>query len=233
MNHLAMLGAACAGVLVHAAVAAAQGQPGATYQTGTLITRAPASVEGTSTTAAREATRQFGECSLKDRPRLAKQVIDLPFDSPEFTKTLAQLVTDDCLASGELSMPRMLLRGALFEAIYKREFGRDYSADLKSVPPFNYAAGYSPPIPEEASNVIALAIVGDCVTRSDSASVRALVNSLPGTPAESKAISSVTRWLPGCVPPRLTVRFSRSVIRAAAAEALYRLSKQQRKVAAQ
>ena len=121
-------------------------------------------------------------------------------------------------------MPYQLIRGSLFEAIYSRKFGRDFQADLKAVPSYDYAKGYARPLSAEAANTISLAIVADCVARTDSAPARQLIASRPGTPFESEAIGLIAAKLPGCVPPNQKLRFSRSVIRAATAEALYRLS---------
>ena len=207
-----------------AAPLAAQSQPGGSSETGTLITRPPAVYQGETTADARETVRQFGMCSLRRSPTLSEQLLDVPVDTPQFTKLLNRIAADECLSYGELRIPFQLLRGAIFEAFYSRRFGRDFRADLKSVPSFNYTAGYARPLSEDAANTISLAIVADCVVRTDPAPARQMIAARPGSPSEIEAIGLIAAKLPGCVPPKQKLRFSRSVIRAATAEALYRLS---------
>ena len=213
----------CVATLVPS-VAMAQSQPGGSSETGTLITSRPAEIRGATKVDARLTLRQFGNCTLRRTPQVAVQVINLPVDEAEFDKTIRRIASEDCLVDGDLHMPPSLLRGALFEALYLRDFGRAVAPALKGVPSFDYAQGYSRPLSPAAQNAIGLAVVADCVARTSPIAAHEFITSLPGSKLEDRAFTVVGRLLPGCVPPNQTFKFSRSVVRSSVAEAMYRLS---------
>lgn len=202
----------------------AQSQAGSTLDTGSLIRRArPASVD--SSAAAREASRQFAVCSVALKPESAARLMAMPMTAPEWPRLMNRLATDDCIAKGELSLPVVLFRSSLYEAFYAKEFRDTPAGDLKAAAPIDYTAGYSSPLPDEASNIIALAQMGDCVARAETAASHRLLISNPGTTSEAEAFSAIIPRLSGCVPEGQTVRFSKPVVKGAVAEALYRLRK--------
>jgi len=202
-----------------------QTAPGATSETGTLITRRPASTFGRTTTDARRTTRQFGTCVIARSPKLAQQVVEAPVVTPNYSKMLNRLAADDCLGEGELRVPWLLMRTALFEALYVDQFGRGGPTDFKAVPSINHLAGYTGEIPGWAGNVIALARFGECLSRADPANARALLMNLPGSASENQSFAALTPRLGGCVLKGEKLTFSRSVIRGAVAEGMYRLSR--------
>ena len=199
-------------------------------ETGALPIRAApqARIEGESLPAARAATHQFGICVVKKYRARAKQVLDIPVDDPAFRKELTSLATSDCLADGQLALPPLILRGAIFEALYSAEFGRDFAADLSKTPPFDYAGRYDRPLSDFASTALGLAAAADCAARSDPAAARLMVKSSPDSPDEDLAMSVVANKLGACIPKGESFRFSRSMVRAALAEVVYRLSQQSR-----
>jgi hypothetical protein len=207
-----------------ASAAQSQSQMGATPETGSLIRRDPAQIRGETAFAARMTLKEFGTCTVGRSAKAALAVVDLPYGTSAFDKAINRLADVECLSSGTLIIPPYLMRGALFEALYLREFGRNANPNVKSAPSYDYMAGYDRPVEPDAANTIALAIVGDCVTRTVPLASHQLLTSIPGSQLESDSIAAVAKELPGCVPPRQTFRFQRSIIRAAVAEALYRLS---------
>jgi hypothetical protein len=207
-----------------ASAAQSQSQMGATPETGSLIRRDPAQIRGETAFAARMTLKEFGTGTVGRSAKAALAVVDLPYGTSAFDKAINRLADVECLSSGTLIIPPYLMRGALFEALYLREFGRNANPNVKSAPSYDYMAGYDRPVEPDAANTIALAIVGDCVTRTVPLASHQLLTSIPGSQLESDSIAAVAKELPGCVPPRQTFRFQRSIIRAAVAEALYRLS---------
>ncbi|MFL6727217.1 MAG: hypothetical protein ACJ8FS_11990 [Sphingomicrobium sp.] len=201
-------------------------------ETGALpIRTAPqARIEGEGLPAARTATHQFGICVVKKFRVRARQVVDIPVDDPAFRKELTSLATSDCLAEGELVVPPLILRGAIFEALYKLDFGEDFAADITKAPPFDYAAAYKRPLSDSASGTIALAMVADCAARSDPAAARLMLKSGPNSTDEDVAMSVMASKLGACIPKGQSLRFSRTMIRASLGEAVYRLSQQSRVV---
>lgn len=221
------IGIIAAVVVIAAAAteASAQSQPGATSETGTLIRRPLAQVHGETTLDARKTLREFGICTVNRHPGAAEQVIDEPVDAQDFRRKLTQVADEECFSNGELQMPAELLRAAIFEAMYLREFTEGPVDALKAAPSFDYSKPYQRPLSDDAANTVGLAIVADCITRTTPAAARDLVTSMPGSPSEDRAIGVLARQLPGCVPPNKTFRFSRSAIRGSVAEALLRLSR--------
>ena len=207
-----------------ASAAQSQSQMGATPETGSLIHRDPAQIRGETTFAARMTLKEFGTCTVGRSSKAALAVVNLPYGTSAFDKAINRLADVECLSTGTLIIPPYLMRGALFEALYLREFGRSANPDVKSAPSYDYMAGYHRPVEPDAANTIALAIVGDCVTRTVPLAAHQLLTRIPGSQLESDSIAVVAKELPGCVPPKQTFRFQRSIIRAAIAEALYRLS---------
>lgn len=205
--------------------ASAQSQAGASSETGSLITKRPASAYGSSKTDARRTTRQFGECTLSRSPGAVAKLLAEPVDGPNYVKLMKSVVTDDCLGDGELSFSYSLLRASLFQASYDREFGRAGPIDFTAVPPVDYRGRYPKTLTDESANAIALAQFGDCVGRSDGVNARALLLSLAGTKGEDAAVSALLPKLAPCVPPGRKITFSRSVLRGAIAEGMYRLSR--------
>ncbi len=219
-----LAGAAASIATIWSGSAATQTAPGSSGETGSLITRRSAQISGESKADARLTAKRFGECTLARSPAAAAQLVDMAVDAPGFDKHVRRVIHEDCLSAGELRLPGTVIRGTIFEALYTRDFGRSANPNLKSAPTFDYTKPYSRPFSGSAESVIGLAIVGDCAVRTDPVAAHQLVTSIPGTQLEDRAVAQVARHLPGCVPPNKAFKFSRSIIRASVAEALYRLS---------
>jgi hypothetical protein len=204
--------------------ALAQSQPGGTSETGTLVNRRAAQIHGESRVDARLTMKQFGDCSVARAPYASLQLVNMPVDASGYEKQLDRVISDDCLSTGELSIPATVARGAIFEALYRKEFAAEPPLNLKDLPAYDYSAGYSRPFSAEAGNVIGLAVVGDCVARTSPIAAHELLVSVPGTAVEDRNVAVVARTLPGCIPPKQTFKFSRSVIRSSVAEGMYRLA---------
>jgi hypothetical protein len=198
-------------------------------ETGALPIRTspqPARIEGEGMPAARVTTHQFGICVVKKFPTRARQVVDVPVDDPAFRKDLTSLATSDCLRDGDLSVPPLILRGAIFEALYSADFGRGFAADFSKVAPLDYASKYNRPFSGLASTAVGLATVADCAARSDPAAARLMIESALNSADEDRALGIMAAKLRPCIPNGLSFRFSRSMIRASLAEAVYRLTQQ-------
>jgi hypothetical protein len=125
----------------------------------------------------------------------------------EVAAALAKVSVSDCLAEGRLIMPPQLLRGALYRALYLRDFGKR--------PPSASASG---PMHEDNP----LRLFGHCVYAIDPVDVRAFVMADPATALEKEAIAALGPALAQCVSPGSQIRFSPAVLQAILAEAAYR-----------
>jgi 23S rRNA pseudoU1915 N3-methylase RlmH len=198
-------------------------QASGSMETGSLIPNRPAGGLGTGRGDARVISRQFAECSIKRTRGIAERYLAAPIGSKEQARLQRQVLVDDCLGAGELTLPVEVIRGALFEQLYLADYRIGPDPDLKAVPAIDYTAGYSAPVGPDAGNGIALAQFGDCVARANIADSRRLLVNLPGSAGETEAVHGLMNHLGACIPAGRKIAFSRSVLRAAIAEGLYRL----------
>lgn len=220
-----MFVAAAAAAVACSGPASAQSSMGSTPETGSLITRRAAQISGTTKTEARRTTREYGVCVLKRFPKYGERVALEPVHTDEYDKLLKRMVIDDCLSRGELSLPLNVIRSAIIEALYVQQFGRGGPTEFSQVPPIDYLAGYPTELPGNARTIVALARFGDCVSRKDPVNSRALVVSIPGSGDEKQRLTALSPSFNGCVIQGEKLTFSRSVIRGAVSEGLFRLSR--------
>lgn len=205
-------------------------QASGSMETGSLITNHPAGGYGTIGKDARLISRRFVECTLRRGRRSAELYLAAPIGSADQARLQRQVLVDDCLGAGELSLPTDVIRGALFEQLYLLEYRAAPPTDLSTVPAIDYTVGYSAPLTARAINGIALAQFDDCVARADAGHARDLLISLPDSTGETAAVGGLMSHLARCIPQGRTIHFSRSVLRAAIAEGLYRLERAARGV---
>ncbi|MEA3008447.1 MAG: hypothetical protein QOJ91_139 [Sphingomonadales bacterium] len=203
--------------------AALGAQASGSMETGSLITNRPAGGLGTGRGDARVISRQFAECSIKRGRGIAERYLAAPIGSKDYSKLQRQVLVDDCLGAGELTLPGEVIRGALFEQLYLIDYRTRPAADLAAVAAIDYTAGYSAPVAVDAGNGIALAQFGDCVARANPSDAHKLLVNIPGSAGESDAVHGLMSHLGACIPAGRKISFSRSVLRSAVAEGLYRL----------
>ncbi len=203
----------------------AQSTAGSSPETGSLITRRAAQISGSTKTDARRTTRDFGVCILKRFPKYGERLAVEPVHTPEYSKLLDRVTIVDCLSHGELSIPWNVVRTAIIEALYVDRFGRSGPTDFSQVSPIDYLAGYPAELPGNARTTVALAKFGDCVSRKDPVNSRALAVSMPGSAEETQRFRFLSPSFDGCVIQGEKLTFSKSVIRGAVSEGLYRLSR--------
>ncbi len=203
----------------------AQGGPGSSPETGSLITRRSAAITGSTATDARRTTQQFGVCVLKSFPKYGERLAIEPVHTKEYDKLLDRVTIIDCLSHGELTLPRTVIRSAIIEALYVDQYGRSGPTDFSQVAPIDYLVGYPAELPDMARMVVALAKFGDCVSRKDPTNARALAVSIPGSGDEKQRLALLGPSFNSCVIQGEKLTFSRSIIRGAVSEGLFRLSR--------
>ena len=138
-------------------------------------------------------------------------------DSPAYERFL----DTRCLpAAGAPPLDPRLVRGAIYEAMYARDFPQGGPANFNGVPPLAPPDGGADPALDAA-----LLRFGECVARAAPADSRALLAAAPGSPEENGSITMLTPRLSPCIQNGLTVTFSAPILRGVIAEALYKLSR--------
>jgi hypothetical protein len=202
----------CACLVLGAPVAQAQ-------QTGHIIPDHAAEVSDRDVSAAdraRDTMNRYGVCVVRVKAVAVKRALSQPTDQA-IDAALAKIAIDECLGSGELTMSRSLFRGAVYRALYIRDFGQ-----VSPVPATIGVQGKDAAEAAATTSMNLLQRFGDCVVGADPADARALVLATAATQAERGAITRLGPALGGCVAPKNQVRFSRAVLQGVLAEALYK-----------
>ena len=194
LTALAVIGAACASL------------PAAAQTPANLSTRDISDAER-----ARDTMNRFAICVVRARPDRTREAL-AKTGYAESTAAMARLMKSECLAGGQLAMNPRDLRGALFRALYLREFGDD-AEPLQFAPDSASPAASAP-----------LESFGDCVLRAAPAATRVFVVAEVASNEEKQAIADLGPAMAGCVDPQAQLRFSPTSLEATLAEALYKRS---------
>lgn len=160
---------------------------------------------------ARDTMTRYAACLVKARPNLTKQALALPQGAESIT-ALNDLMKPECLAGGQLRMGPAILRGALYRALFIREFGENAQA-------LRFAAAG-----EGAAPSAGLDSFSECVLRAAPAATQTFVLAEVASPEEQQALSELRPAMSECVNPRGQLRFNAASLEAALAEALYKNS---------
>lgn len=167
---------------------------------------------------ARATMNDYAKCLVTNRPGLAKQAAELP-DDARAVRALNRLAISDCLYSGGLVMPHEVLRGAIYTALYKRDYLRSYPP-AKSVA-IDYMAGNAGSS-TAARNWATIRMFASCVSRMDPINARAAVLARVASVEERETYTKLTPAMGDCLTAKGSVTFSKTVLQGALAEVLYR-----------
>jgi hypothetical protein len=220
----------CAAMLP-TSTATAQSNRSNEYGGGSRLQPRAAQIVQSGPNAAAVALQKFGECIVARRLTSTEQIVMLTIDTPAYARGIDRLFTsvgDACLEGyGNLRFSESLLRGSLFEALYRRRFAR---AEINGFPldfDTRYSSTYtSQPVAEPARRHIILQQFSECVTKANVVDVRKLILSSPGSSSEDASISALSPKLPACFPAGTSLEVTKPSLRSMLAEALYRMSVQ-------
>lgn len=160
---------------------------------------------------ARDTLYRYALCLVGARRGRVERALAIR-DEAERGAELGRIATSHCLLEGRIQMGEPLLRGALYRALYLKDFGEAGTGELRVSSS-----------PDEVSND-PLGAFGNCVMSIAPDSVRAFVVARPITPEEDVALNALMPNLAGCVAPGDKVKFNRAMLQAILAEALYKTS---------
>jgi hypothetical protein len=172
---------------------------------------------------AREFTYQFGTCVVLTFPRRADEIAGFTLNPEQVYNSMRRMATSDCVRNADLTMPPMLMRGAIFRGLYLRDFAKEQPA--LGVQPIDYGPVSGPSSVMTTASFMAFMSFADCVVRADPAGTRSLTMSIPGSAAETAAIRQVSPKLGDCLVAGANVSFNRATLTALISEALYRQAK--------
>ena len=208
------------------AAATCVGVPASAQETGTLITRRAGQIDDSPNPNARKAMAGFGACIVERSPGRVRRMAELPVDGKEYRKISRALyveINDDCLSGGTLWAQDVLMRGAMFSALYAKDYSNDRTAAFPASLSTGYRQFYSAPLSETARTALSIASFGECVARANPVAARAALNVSMDTVAETRALKALVPTFSACIPQGSELKLSRDILRGAMAEGLYRL----------
>ena len=199
--------------------------PAQNAELGHIVERRPPAVIRTEGESSGDVVRQtalaYAQCLLRTSRKAANSWLDARTD--EESHNLRQRVVDpDCLYDGELQLPDMVLRGALYSALYRERFGSSpVNLTLTPLTPNQIPAASADPTKQSLATVVTFA---DCLVRKDPATARAMTLAAPGSAKESQHLNRLMPYLSSCLVQGTTLKLSKGVLVGGVAEALYRES---------
>ena len=168
----------------------------------------------------------WAECAATPwRPDLTGFLNSFP-RSPASHAAAHRLTSSYCLDTdfATLRFDEDLLRGALFNILYRRNFAAGPAPDIKGVAPIDYTIGSITAESRGAAWHITRWNYADCVVRAAPDRARALVLSEVASAGETEAFRALRPELVRCMPNGADWHFTRPILRGLVAETLYRLS---------
>lgn len=193
--------------------------------TGSLIKPRPADIpDGAKNdkNLARQAMYSFAECALKRSRGSTLKYLDTFPNSDQANKAARSLAATDCLSDGMMMFNEAAFRGAVYEALYKQQFGRKEPASLVDAGHPDYAGGNTVLLANDQQTV-AFRQFADCVARGQPGSVHALIGSAPGSAAETSAFGALNPAFSACLTNSVTLKFSKMSLRGVLGEVMYRI----------
>lgn len=166
----------------------------------------------------------YAGCLVKLRRRQVEKYLSRPPLGPETYKEGSKLSNDACMYHGTLRFRLEVLRGVLFENLYRADFKNTERFDFSAVPVIDYTGGVIAPLPQETELHAALIGFSDCAVRKNPVVTRDLIMSEVASKKEAAAFQQLAPKLGDCLIEGVELKFSRAVLRGAIAEALYRLT---------
>lgn len=169
----------------------------------------------------------IARCAVaKDHDAAAATVRRLPLTGDEATVEPAWLGNGaGCVKSAALAGPAVVLRGALAQALYFRDF-KEFGVRPRMAPALLADMGL-PPVNDGVDTSkpdVALARFGDCLARNVPEDTDKLLQSPVDSPLERSAVARIQPYFAGCYPKNARFNASRSTLRGLLALSAYSAS---------
>jgi hypothetical protein len=172
----------------------------------------------------------FSRCVVENRARraVAERFVRIVPSDPRYGELGRDISTGDCVprnAAGRMQLRFQpdLFRLALYEALYRADFGRSPPPDVQALPPLMLSSEFDARPEDVPETMRFMRLFGDCAARRDAPAVHALLRTRIGTAEERAGIEALGSAMANCLPAQEKLRFSRGVLRGALAEGLYKL----------
>jgi hypothetical protein len=176
--------------------------------------------------AMRLALAEGAECLVDAKSNIVTNFLALFPGSSDAARQAGYLSKIECVSSAtgayEVTYSPEILRGALYKALYVRDFADRVPGLAATSPDFHVdTAGGRP---EDARDYVVMRQFAECVVRKDTAAARALVLAPTESSGEAAAFRDLQPDLSPCFVQGGSAQISKSAFTGLVAEALYRLS---------
>ena len=164
----------------------------------------------------------YGECAIRLNRGSVEQALAASPVGSTGRAVLDHIAYSECPHFGGLSANAMLMRGALFSALYRTDFAAAAPplADMR----LNYANDVGGTGTAERQQYVGLRQFAECVVRADPFSSRAFVLAPVGSAADRSAFVALASRFNPCLTKGVELTFSKTVLAGLIAETLYRQS---------
>ena len=160
---------------------------------------------------------QFARCTVDRRATQLRKLLVLPLDKLSGASWGA-LADDECLAGGEIRFKPILLRGAVFVELYRRQMKGGQAAHFSFK-----AAPYQPTTVANTGTLDdALLAFADCIVGLDRVDASAMVVAGTASREQDGALGRLRPSLGSCLPQGQKISLSRPVLEGSIAEILFR-----------
>ncbi len=178
-----------------------------------------------STLRAEKAMYDYAQCLLtsKRREKIIEAFLLIPDGHADQNNLDERLIVPTCAKSGE----KLIFRGNLFQrslyiALYNKYYRKSAPNAFQNIA-LDYNQEVSPKYGQIKGDQLALRIFSDCTIKSNPNAAHAFVVSQPQSSAETDYINIISAALNDCIPEGGQLSISRSNLKSAMAEALYKM----------
>jgi hypothetical protein len=173
---------------------------------------------------ARRVLLAYSNCLLqRSRPIVERYLATIP-GTAENSGFGRRFSVSACLVEGELRFNSRLLRGTLFELLYRRDFSRNGTLEPKTIPAIDYGKMAPPQMTEDTQLHLAMVGIADCVVRARPAEASSLISGKIDE-GEEREFAVLNSAFNACLMEGEKLSVSRPFLRSAVAEALYNAAK--------
>jgi hypothetical protein len=168
----------------------------------------------------RIAVAAFADCAIVRRKQDVAAFITAPYSSRESRQAMSNMAVSACLSDGRLMMPPPLMRGALFRAVYNRDYAQSEVMFAAAAP--DYTSSVTDTMNVDDATQVLMLDFASCVIRSNRDGAKDMLLARVGSDKEKAAFSSLVPSMGACFPKGKSVELSKSMATAVIAEAMYR-----------
>ncbi len=169
---------------------------------------------------ARIALNAYAQCLVRYDRRQVEHALAASVASAPSQAAMRGVAYDGCLFEGMLAIPVPVFRGALFGALYRRDYGP--TSGGIGPRPLDFSQDGADVGEADGRRYVGLHRFADCVMRGAPSDVRTALFATPASTTEATTLSGLSPAMSNCVVAGLKLSFTRTMLIGLLAEVAYR-----------